>query len=428
MSTTTVSSAAHRAPGACRGSAPIFIACGARSGSTLLRWLIDSHPDIACPSETDITGLLGSYLHTAEALASPSPLAEARSAVDGLMSTYLSRGTKSRWCDKSLSNVLDLDLLAAAWPDAVFLLLHRHCMDFVMSGLEAQPWGLLEYGFTPFAARVPGDEVTALAAYWIDRETKMLDFAEGAPDRCMSIRYEDLVSRTEDILGAVWRFLGVEAAPDAPRRAFSDPHDAFGAADYKVWYTAAVSEDSVGRGARVPADRVRGPVRQSVNELLVRLGYHDTVDAYWGSGGPATGPAASAVVPGETSGIDRIELRVVNGARVLWCRALEVADVADVADVAGATGAAGVGGDGVAATEPDEDSAVTGVVAVEREVLSELCSGSQNLGAALRARTVRYYGPQLSSFGQERAIFEKLGRFVAANTGLFVDLVDVPCR
>ena len=36
---------------------PIFIVCNARSGSTLLRYLLDVHPDIACPSETAIAAI-----------------------------------------------------------------------------------------------------------------------------------------------------------------------------------------------------------------------------------------------------------------------------------------------------------------------------------------------------------------------------------
>jgi hypothetical protein len=37
-------------------TAPTFILATSRSGSTLLRFIIDSHPDFACPPETQVAG------------------------------------------------------------------------------------------------------------------------------------------------------------------------------------------------------------------------------------------------------------------------------------------------------------------------------------------------------------------------------------
>ena len=34
---------------------PVFILTGSRSGSTLLRFILDTHPEFACPPETMIT-------------------------------------------------------------------------------------------------------------------------------------------------------------------------------------------------------------------------------------------------------------------------------------------------------------------------------------------------------------------------------------
>src|SRR5713226_1723784 len=36
---------------------PVFVLCCGRSGSTLLRFLLDAHPDLACPPETNLTAL-----------------------------------------------------------------------------------------------------------------------------------------------------------------------------------------------------------------------------------------------------------------------------------------------------------------------------------------------------------------------------------
>jgi protein-tyrosine sulfotransferase len=388
-----------------RGNSPIFIVCGARTGSTLLRWLVDAHPDIACPAETDLVELLQAELHTARALGSPDPLEHARANVDSLMAAYLHRNAISRWCDKSLSNVDHLELLASAWPEARFLLLHRHCMDFVLSGLEAQPWGLSDYGFSEFAAKAPGDDITALAAYWIDRSTKMLRFEERSPGRCLRIRYEDLVSKTDDVVSGVWAFLGAAPLVDGVPEAFSGRHDGVGPADYKVWYTTRVHQDSVGHGARVPPDRIRGPVRRSVNELLDELGYPDRVDAGWGSGGLVALDGSSVVRPGVPEvpgghGRGAVELRVVDGDQVLWRGGIDRSGAADGR---------------WAMTDPDHRRPTTSIVTVEPQVLDPLVAGSQNLGDALRRRTVRYYGPPLADFGHEQAFFRGLVPFVAGH-------------
>ena len=49
-------------------AAPVFIVCNARSGSTLLRWLIDAHEEISCPGETDVAALLQAYVDSAQAV------------------------------------------------------------------------------------------------------------------------------------------------------------------------------------------------------------------------------------------------------------------------------------------------------------------------------------------------------------------------
>ena len=38
---------------------PVFVLCMGRSGSTLLRFLLDAHPELACPPETSMPALCG---------------------------------------------------------------------------------------------------------------------------------------------------------------------------------------------------------------------------------------------------------------------------------------------------------------------------------------------------------------------------------
>jgi hypothetical protein len=336
--------------------------------------MIDAHPDIACPGETDIALLVDAYRHTAGALAGSST-GGARHLVDDLMGRHLAATGKRRWCDKSLSSALHLDQLADLWPTGRFVLLHRHALDMVASGLEASVWGLDQYGFASYAQMSPTNPVVALVGYWIERTSALLRFEERHPGRCLRIRYEDMVADPDDALGSLWSFLEVSPPVDVAAAAFARAHDASTAADYKIWFTSGVHRESVGAGARIPADRIMPSVRAGMNELLDRLGYQ-TVGEAWGSGGPAPGPG----LPGT------VELRVLDGHRVVWRRGVDVT----VDD------------------EPGASSDPARVVAVERRALSGMASGVDNPGAALRSRTVRVYGPSLGDFAGEQELVVQL--------------------
>jgi Sulfotransferase family len=46
-----------------RSRDPVFVLCMSRSGSTLLRLILDTHPDLACPPETNIPAVLLAQLN-----------------------------------------------------------------------------------------------------------------------------------------------------------------------------------------------------------------------------------------------------------------------------------------------------------------------------------------------------------------------------
>src|SRR5580658_135714 len=98
---------------------PLFVLCMGRSGSTLLRFLLDGHPDLACPPETSLPALCG-QLAVVWSLIEGAPLSATRgdtppevpdAAVAGIRhvadlmtGSYLARRGKRRFCDKSLGS------------------------------------------------------------------------------------------------------------------------------------------------------------------------------------------------------------------------------------------------------------------------------------------------------------------------------------
>ena len=283
------------------GDDPVFVLCAGRSGSTLLRFLLDAHPDLACPPETRLpwlarqlatawaviedAGSSGQSANgsSADAAISAPVAAGLRRSLDPMMTSYLRRRGKRRYCDKSLGAAQHAGLLLKIWPQARFICLYRHPMDVIASGIEASPWGLTSYGFEPYIGSPPDNNVAALARYWLDYTTSIVGAEEHFTDRCLPVRYEDLVTDPDGEIARILEFIGAAPAPGIVARCFGPGHQRFGPGDYKIWNTSGVSADSVGRGWTMPAGKIPAPLLGRVNELADVLGYI-RVGEQWGTG------------------------------------------------------------------------------------------------------------------------------------------------
>jgi hypothetical protein len=275
---------------------PVFILTASRSGSTLLRFILDTHPDFACPPETMITAACVALFRSCDILENAGSgrqrlltegtsvpeevLATVRGTVDQVFGRYLARRGKPRWCDKSLDSIFNAGLLAQIYPQARFICLYRHCMDVIASGVEVCPWGVSRFGFDGYVAQHPGNSVAAIGSYWNDCARAMLAFEEQQPGRCHRLRYEDLVSAPEEAAAAIFEFLGAPAVPGITDACFSTPHEGDGPGDEKIWFTTKITAEALGRGVRVPAAALPGQLREQINELLGKLGYR-TVTESW---------------------------------------------------------------------------------------------------------------------------------------------------
>jgi protein-tyrosine sulfotransferase len=301
---------------------PLFVMCEARSGSTLLRFLLAAHPDVACPSETNLPALCHELVNVWSLMTGhPAPgrllpgelpvladdvLDGLRASLDLMVSAHLRRVGRTWFCDKSLGSAMHAKLLLQLYPNTKFVCLYRHPMDVIASAMEACPWGLVGYGFDPYAAATPGNSVLALARFWLERTAQIMAIEEDFPDHCLRVRYEDLVTDPDQIMSEVFSHLGLPPVPGIASRCFLSEPENLGAADYKIWYTNKVSSDSVGRGWKIPASLITAPVAEGINELSERLGYLPVRADAWGVGASPS----DVRVPAPGTGMAPPEIRI----------------------------------------------------------------------------------------------------------------------
>jgi hypothetical protein len=192
-----------------------------RSGTTLLRFMLDAHPLLAIPPETGFLALAdqfggpnarSSFFEAVtryppdapawndfgiplEAFSAALDRIEPFSAADGFRAMYrlyAARFGKPRWGDKTPMYALHLPVIAACLPEARFVHLIRDGRDVALS--LRQTW------FSP------GTSMAAQAGHW-------LQFVSAArrdgptTGRYLEIRYEDLVRDPRRTLEAICAFI-----------------------------------------------------------------------------------------------------------------------------------------------------------------------------------------------------------------------------
>jgi hypothetical protein len=211
-------------------AAPFLFALGCvRSGTTMLRAMLDSHPGLAVPPESyfvapalhrraryrrpsggqpiDVDRLLADiaadpsfadwHLPAARldsVRRDPAPVSVPE-ALGRLYEAYAVEHGKPRAADRTPSHVLEIDLLADAFPGSRFLHLVRDGRDVVPS--------LVTMDFGP-------DRFAAATLFWRTRVLRARAAGQRlGPGRYHEIRYEDLVSHPERTLRVVCDFFAL---------------------------------------------------------------------------------------------------------------------------------------------------------------------------------------------------------------------------
>ncbi len=199
-----------------------FIVGNDRSGTTMLRLILDRGPDVAIPPEsmflTDVEimghaagqdlldqvwkhpkvrlwGLPGPAPSLPEGLA---PEQARRFALEAPFVAYARKHGKPRWADKTPHYVHHIDELLAIWPDTRFVVLVRDGRDVALS-VRAMPFG--------------PNNAWAAAPWWARGIRAGRDAERRHPGQVMTVRYEDLAAEPATHVRALCAFLDLRYDP-----------------------------------------------------------------------------------------------------------------------------------------------------------------------------------------------------------------------
>ena len=175
---------------------PVLVCSSVRSGSTLLRVILNSHSQIHAPHETHVRRL--------QVVPTTSPVRQAMTALDlnvrdlehllwdRVLHRELARSGKQVIVEKTPSNVFVMNRLMTAWPDARVIYLIRHPYSIARSWHEGDPER------RPMSHAVP---------YTLN----FMEHVERARQKFggLTVRYEDLTDDPRGQTRRICDFLGV---------------------------------------------------------------------------------------------------------------------------------------------------------------------------------------------------------------------------
>jgi len=270
--TITYSSATRRAS----DGPPIFVIGSTRSGTTLLRKILNAHSRIACPGESWFLYTLLQQVnnpHVAKGLLSldvhrDEVMKNIREYALHTFEGYLQRSGKARWADKTPHYTLIGEEIVELFGEVRFLHCLRHGMD-VANSMKDWWWVIDRVG-------EDADEATRIeeaARQWV-KFTECADaLAEKHPSLVHTVRYEELLRDPEGVMRAALSFVGEAWEPEMidyqafPQRGFGDP---------KSGDHGGIDPTNVKKYLAWPAD-VRDRVQRILGHQLERYGY--TVEA-----------------------------------------------------------------------------------------------------------------------------------------------------
>jgi hypothetical protein len=266
----------------------IVILGAPRSGTTLLRRLLNAHPRIACPSETNLLSACARFLHgepitggvevgvlTGLAYAGFPPeevFTRLREFAFGFLREHARRQDKPRWCEKTAFDAFHLDRIEQLCAGQVqYIIVLRHGLDVATSlnELSTRNGRYLEE-LHSYIRRFPAP-IEAFSECWLDLTRALRALASRDPEGTLVVRYEDLVAEPGTQLARICAFLDEDCPDDLLDHALA-ARDSPGLGDWKTYGEAGLSTGSLERWKTLPADTIHA-LAPRLNPMLAECGY-----------------------------------------------------------------------------------------------------------------------------------------------------------
>ena len=257
---------------------PIFLIGVHRSGTTLLRLILDSHSRIACPTESIFLLPLSTMWHDRKALAGlhamgfddEHVLAKLREFSSYYFSRYAAARQKQRWADKSPHYIDCLDFIERLYgPQCQYVFIYRHGLDVACSVGEK----VIRQAET--MKQACGDPYVGGARYWAEQCRKMLAFQRQHQQRVFELRYEALVEHPEKTCRALLDFLG-EPWEAQMLQFYKHEHTTGHGLEDPLAASSRGFMPSLGNYRKLP-EAILARMRAEAGEVLKELGYDDNL-------------------------------------------------------------------------------------------------------------------------------------------------------
>jgi hypothetical protein len=258
--------------------APIVLGGCGRSGTTLLRMMLDSHRRICCGPESslfrrravDPEALAGKFgFAPGEVLAIHGAARSRQEFIEAFAALCMRKAGKARWAEKTPRNISRLATVFRFFPEARFVHVLRDGRDVACSLRTHPRHKVVDGKLVPLETWKP---IAGGARRWVrDIEASRKWWSD---PRFHTVRYEDLVLDPRPVLERLMAFLGEDwdeamlahAAADSPFRdatRFAQNPEALG----------AVTTTSLSRWQRELDARDKRIFKRIAGPLLVELDY-----------------------------------------------------------------------------------------------------------------------------------------------------------
>lgn len=243
---------------------PCFLVGAERSGTTLFRLMLDHHPDLAFHSEFEFAvdllederfpdlAMYHAFLETDRVFQLNGHHVDRSLDYPELVRSFLEQ--KRLQDGKQMVGATvhrHFDRLLSIWPNARFMHILRDPRDVARSNVKMGWSGNVYYGVDRW---IEAEET------W-ERLKSSLD-----SDRYMEVRYQDLVTKTEEVLRNACEFLGVDFTEQMFEYADSSTYDLPDARALRQWEK------------KLSANEVRW-IEAKAQDMMQRRGFHVTTES-----------------------------------------------------------------------------------------------------------------------------------------------------